>query len=231
MLTRDEMKAKVGRYAAGLIHPGMRVGIGSGSTVAYFIEELSKRVGGGLAITGVPTSSATEHRCRALGISMVDIDSVDHLDLTVDGADEIDGEWRLIKGGGAALLQEKIVASNSKKLIIIADESKMVDTLGQFPLPVEVVPFGWQHTMRRISETTGCSKIDLRLLQGAPLVTDHQHYLLDCYFGSIADPAHLDRSLQNIPGVVETGLFLGLTSSIIIGYNDGRVVQKDRQAS
>jgi len=175
-----------------------------------------------LVIKGVPTSKQTEQLATELNIPLVDLNDVEQLDLTVDGADEIDPQLQLIKGGGGALLQEKIVAAASKKLIIIADESKLVNTLGEFPLPVEVITFAWKQTQQHI-QNLGCNKIILRKKNNEVLITDHKHYILDCYFEKIDDVVLLAQQLNNIPGVVENGLFINMATSAIVAYKDGRI--------
>jgi len=229
----DEIKKKVGVYAADLIKQGMTIGIGSGTTVYWFIEELGKRVQQGLEITAVPTSIHTARLAREAGITIYDLNdidkllSIDHLLLTIDGADEIDPHGQLIKGGGGALLQEKIVAAASEELIIIADSSKMVQQLGKFPLPVEVIPFGYDQVARRIIaggiEGGFCKRVSLRAKNDKVFITDHGHYILDCNFEEIPDAAALNISLHLIPGVVETGLFINMAKRAIIGYEDGDI--------
>ena len=179
----------------------------------------------GLKIVGVPTSEATARHARERGIPMTTLDETPELDLTVDGADEIDGALRLIKGGGGALLREKIVASSSRRMLVIADASKRVERLGRFPLPVEVVPFGVAATHRQIERSSAAlglsGSLTLRRQGDKLFVTDGGHYILDCAFGAIADPEALDRALADIPGVVECGLFIGLASAAVIAGPTG----------
>jgi ribose 5-phosphate isomerase A len=182
---------------------------------------LGKRLQEGLRFTAVPTSIQTERIAREQKIPLVELTQVKHLDLTIDGADEISRNLDLIKGGGGALFREKMVASISGQLIIIAHDDKYVDQLGAFPLPVEVVPFGWKITCDRIRELGGAP--DLRLHQGNPFKTDNDNYILDCDFGPITDPATLHQQLKLLPGVVETGLFVQMTDTVLIGYPDGKV--------
>jgi ribose 5-phosphate isomerase A len=184
MLTQEEIKKQLGKYAAGLVPENATIGLGSGSTIFWLIEELAKRVQQGLSIKIVPTSNQSKSLAEKAGIGSVDLNDVDLLPLTIDGADEINGEFQLIKGGGGALLREKMVASASEKLIIIADESKCVTQLGRFPLPVEVVPGGWKQVQKKIV-TTGCSKVTLRNLDNDVFITDNGHFILDCYFDKI----------------------------------------------
>jgi len=229
-MSRDEIKKNVGVYAADLVKQGMTIGLGSGSTVYWLVEELGRRVKQGLEITAVPTSLQTKQLVDKAGISLSDLDTIDQLLLTIDGADEIDPQGQLIKGGGGALLQEKIVAAASEKLIIIADNSKLVQQLGKFPLPVEVIPFGYKQVEQKITTAGFCRKISLRKKGNEVFITDHGHYILDCYFEKIPDAAALNLSLHLIPGVVETGLFMDMASKAIIGYEDGRmeVIKYDR---
>ena len=225
MLTHEEIKKQLGKYAAGLVPANATIGLGSGSTIRWLIEELAKRVQQGLSIKIVPTSVQSKSLAEKAGIGSVDLNDVDSLPLTIDGADEINGEFQLIKGGGGALLQEKMVASVSEKLIIIADESKCVTQLGRFPLPVEVVPGGWKQVQKKIM-AIGCGKVVLRKLNDDVFVTDNGHYILDCYFEKIDDAVALDISLHLIPGVVETGLFINMAHTAVIGYADGRIEMK-----
>jgi ribose 5-phosphate isomerase A len=228
-MSRDEIKKKVGFYAADLVKQGMFIGIGSGSTVYWFIEELGKRVKQGLEITAVPTSIHTADLARNASIPLSDLDNIDTLELTIDGADEIDPQGQLIKGGGGALLQEKIVAAASEELVIIADSSKLVQQLGKFPLPVEVIPFGHEQVAQKIiaGGIAGglCKKVSLRTTNGQVLITDHGHYILDCNYEKIQDLATLNTSLHLIPGVVETGFFINMASRAIIGREDGSIEQ------
>ena len=221
-MSNDAAKQKAGEYAATFIETGMTIGVGTGSTVYFFIQELAKRIQQGLQIKAVPTSKQTQQLATELNIPLVDLNDVSLLDLTIDGADEIDFQFQLIKGGGGALLQEKIVAAASKKLIIIADESKLVNTLGKFPLPVEVITFAWKQTLQHIQQL-GYTKIELRTREGKTFVTDHGNYILDCYTEKIENAALLHQQLNNIPGVVENGLFINMATAAVIAYNDGTV--------
>jgi len=222
----DELKAKVGEEAAKLVEDGMKLGMGTGSTAEAFIHALAKRVGDGLDIIGVPTSERTAALCEKLGIALTTLDDAPHLDLTIDGADEIDPALNLIKGGGGALLREKIVASASDRMLVIADHTKLVDPLGAFPLPVEVNLFGRRATWLALEKT--CRELgiegDLALRedgQGGPYVTDGGHHIIDASFGRIADPAALSEALLRIPGVVEHGLFTGLATRAIVATQTG----------
>ena len=223
MLSAQEIKKKAGQEAAALISNGMTIGLGTGSTVFFLIEELGRRIKQGLSFRAVPTSVQTVELASAMGMQLVDLNEVDQLEITIDGADEIDPHGRLIKGGGGALLQEKIVAAASKEMVVIADESKLVETLGRFPLPVEVIPFGYKHVIDSIKKQTYCGQLILREKNGKPFITDHQHYIIDCHFGSIGDVTALDAILRSIVGVVETGLFFGLASGALIGRGDGSI--------
>ncbi|WP_244424807.1 ribose-5-phosphate isomerase RpiA [Methylobacterium nodulans] len=208
----------------------MRLGIGTGSTAAQFVELLGARVRSGLSVVGVPTSEATHRAAAAAGIPLTTLDETPELDLTVDGADEIDGSLRLIKGGGGALLREKIVAAASRRMVVIADGSKQVATLGRFPLPIEVVPFGLGATRRAIAAAltrTGCAG-ELTLRTGrdfAPFRTDGAHLILDAHLGRIPDPDALAAALAAVPGVVEHGLFLGLCTGAILAAEEAGAIR------
>ena len=226
MLTQDAIKQKLGTYAAGLIKPGMKIGLGTGSTVYWLLKELGKRKKEGLDFTAVCTSVQTQKILTEEGINFLSLDEVDRLQLTIDGADEVDVSGNLIKGGGGALLQEKIVAAASDELTIIIDEKKDVQTLGAFPLPVEVISFGWKQVQRKIQNEYNI-ETGVREKEGEIFITDHKHYILDCYFKTIPDPPQLNMELHLIPGVVETGLFIGMATQIIIGYSDGSISSRD----
>ncbi len=226
MLTQNAIKEKLGVYAADLIKQDMLIGLGTGTTVYFLLKELGWRKQQGLNFSAVCTSIQTQNILNEEGISFLSLDDVGRLQLTIDGADEADITGNLIKGGGGALLQEKIVAAASGELIIIVDEKKDVQTLGAFPLPVEVITFGWKQVQRKI-ESTYNIKTELRKKEGEVFITDHRHYILDCYFNSIPDPSQLNTSLHLIPGVVETGLFVGMATGIITGYADGAIKVRD----
>ncbi|HRK19488.1 MAG TPA: ribose-5-phosphate isomerase RpiA [Hyphomicrobiaceae bacterium] len=219
--TPDDLKVAAARAALAYVEDGMKLGLGTGSTAAKFVDLLGEKVKAGLKVVCVPTSEATLKQAIALGIPMTTLDETPHLDLTIDGADEIDGEIRLVKGGGGALLREKIVATASERMIVIADDTKMVKTLGRFPLPVEVVPFGLKATedmLIELAADAGCAG-DVKLRKGkdgVTFVTDNGNYILDCHFGEIPDAEALDMMLKLIPGVVENGLFLGLAERAIV---------------
>lgn len=196
----------------------MDVGLGTGSTVAYLLDAVGKRVVDGLSIRTVVTSEWTAERSRALGIPVIEPADIKRLDIAIDGADEVDKNFAMIKGGGGALLREKIVLNAADRHVIIVDSSKWVDCLGDFGLPVEVVPFGCNLTIAAV--TALGAEVDLRQRDGATFVTDNGNYVLDCAFGDIADPAALDRQLQVLPGVAETGLFVGLLDTLVVGRGD-----------
>jgi len=222
-------KEAAGRVAAELVCDGMLVGLGTGSTVHFVLERLAERIKSErLALQGVPTSLDTERKARALGIPLVALDQVESLDLTIDGADEIDGRFDMIKGGGGALLREKVVAALSKSEVIVVERSKLVERLGvRFALPVEVVPFARATVARRIA-TLGAAST-LRVRDGKTVLTDNGNEILDCRFpGGIADAAALERALDEIPGVVESGLFVGLCHTVVIGGDGGHVVTRQR---
>jgi ribose 5-phosphate isomerase A len=228
-MSADLWKYQAAERALGYLENGMTVGLGSGSTSAKFVDLVGARLKTGLRIRGVPTSEATRAQAERLGIPLTTLDDVPFLDLTVDGADELDDELRLIKGGGGALLHEKIVAMASERMIVIADASKRKTTLGAYPLPVEAVRFGLVATRNMVAAyaaEAGCEgEIKLRLgKDGAPVLTDSGNLLLDCAFGRIDKPEMLDDALKRVPGVVEHGLFLGIADVAIVAGADGVVV-------
>lgn len=225
-MNSDAYKRAAAARAVEFVKPGMRIGLGTGSTAKHFVELLGERVHSGLDIIAVPTSEATSADARRCGIALTTLDDTPELDLTVDGADEIGPNLDLIKGGGGALLREKIVAAASARMIVIADYSKCVKTLGQFPLPIEVVSFGLGATQRAVNEAIKAVQrpgpLTLRLDRDRhPFVTDGGHWILDAALGRIDDPAALAHSLCEVPGVVEHGLFVGLAQLAIIGGPDG----------
>ena len=223
MLSLEEIKKNTGIYAADLVKQNMVIGLGTGSTVYWLLQELGKRIEQGLQITVVPTSRQTEQLAKEAGLFVTNLDTIPGLQLTIDGADEIDPGGQMIKGGGGALLQEKIVAGASAELIIIADNSKLVRQLGKFPLPVEVIPFGYKQVEQKIMLSGICKSVTLRKKNDKPFLTDHHHYILDCAYEKIEDAVSLNNSLHDIPGVVETGLFINMASRAIVGYADGRI--------
>ena len=223
----DARQMKIDAAAEALKHVenGMRLGIGTGSTAEEFVRLLAEKVAEGLSVRGVPTSERTARLCLELGVPLNSLDELPELDLTIDGADEVDSELRLIKGGGGALLREKIVAAASHRMIVIADESKVVQTLGSFPLPIEVNPFGLMATrvaIEKVATRLGLkSDIAQRGQNGTPFRTDGGHFILDASFGLIPDAEALANGLNTIPGVVEHGLFINLASLAIIAGQAG----------
>jgi ribose 5-phosphate isomerase A len=230
----EDLKRAAAARAVELVQPGMRIGLGTGSTASHFVELLGARVRDGLAVVAVPTSEATRAHAARLGIALSTLDETPELDLTVDGADEIAPDLTVIKGGGGALLWEKIVAAASARMIVVADESKWVPVLGRFPLPIEIVPFGLAATRRAIEAAAlaaGClGPVVLRCARGGhPFVTDGGHHIFDASLGRIPDPKGLAARLADIPGVVEHGLFIGLVGAAIISGPEGvRIVEANR---
>lgn len=219
------LKRQAGERAADFIRDGMTVGLGTGSTVHWTIVRLGALVREGLTIRAVPTSRQTEKSAAEQKIPLVTFADVRELDLTIDGADEISPRLDLIKGGGGALLREKLVAAASKRLIVVADESKLVPALGSFPLPVEVVPFGWEITARRVENLN--LKQSLRMSDGKPFLTDNGNYILDCDCGKIENPAQFHRELKLLTGVVETGLFVGMADAAVVAGSGGiEIIEK-----
>jgi ribose 5-phosphate isomerase A len=224
---QDEAKrAAAAKAIESFLQDGMTIGLGSGTTSRFFVRILGERVKDGLRVVGVPSSKSTGELAQEVGIPLADLNDVEQLDLTIDGADEIDAKGRMIKGGGANLLWEKIVASASRKMVAIVDESKKVQRLGRFPLPIEVVPFAWRSTERHLQnlfKRNGYAdvRIDVRGGTEKPLITDSGHYLLDCHLQAIADPESLALNLNQIPGVVEHGLFIGIATNAAVGKADG----------
>jgi len=220
-----ELKIEAARAALEFVEPGMRLGIGTGSTADEFIRLLAGKVAAGFKVIGVPTSIKTMDLCNELSVPLATFEEMPELDLVIDGADEVDGDLNLIKGGGGALLREKIVANASQSMIVIADDSKLVETLGAFPLPIEVNPFGLAAT--RIAVRKACDALSLAgeiALRGGednPFVTDGGHYILDASFGHISDAFALSQNLLEIPGVVEHGMFLGYADTVFLASSAG----------
>ena len=212
-----EAKKQAGIKAVDYVKDGMIVGLGTGSTAYYAIEEIGNRVKQGLNINAVATSAGTESLAEQFHIPLLEIDDIDHIDLTIDGVDEIDPQFNVIKGGGGALLREKITASFSDEVIWIMDASKQVPSLGSFPLPVEVLPFGCSHVLRRLSDL----RPSLRMDGDFPFITDNGNYIIDLNLGAPFPITEISRRLSQIPGILETGLFLNMCSRIIIGTADG----------
>jgi len=226
------MKRQAAARALEEVRDGMRLGLGTGSTAKHFVELLGEKVRAGMKVIGVPTSEATRGDAMRCGIALTTLEDIDRLDLTVDGADEIDPLLNLIKGGGGALLREKIVATASDRMIVIADDSKWVDVLGRFPLPVEVVPFGLAATRRAIAEAFAKCGVSGQMVvrngeDGHAFVTDGGHWIVDAHLGRIPDASRLASLLSAIPGVVEHGLFVGLASSAVLAGGQGiRVIER-----
>ena len=218
----DSLKMAAGESAAEQVKDGMIVGLGSGSTAKLAVDAIGKRVAQGLRISGVPTSEATARQARALGIALGSLDEISQVDMTIDGADEVENKTlNLIKGHGGALLREKIVASASKQLVIVVDESKLVDRLGsRFAVPVEIVPFGWKAAAARLADLGG-RPVLRRGSSGEPFRSDGGHYILDCEFGPIESPDSLARELDHVVGLVEHGLFIGMATEVRIASPAG----------
>ena len=220
IMNSEQIKQQLGIKAAEMVQDGTTIGIGTGSTANYFILALGERVKKGLNIRGVPTSDSSKLLAEESGIPTLDLNDAETIDIAFDGADEINDSLDLIKGGGGAMLQEKMVAFAARHFIVMADESKMVQQLGKFPLPVEVVPYGWKKVKLYI-EAMGCKQVTLRIRDENVFITEHEHYILDCHFNTIPDPDTLNQQLHSIPGVVETGLFLHMAKDVLVGYADG----------
>jgi ribose 5-phosphate isomerase A len=228
----DELKRQAAARALGYVQGGMKLGLGTGSTAKHFVQLFGERVQAGLNVVGVPTSEATRDQALRCGVPVTTLDDIDHLDLTVDGADEIDASLNLIKGGGGALLREKIVAAASDRMIVIADDTKWVGVLGQFPLPIEVIPFGLAATQRAIGKAFAQTGVSGQMVvrngrDGHVFVTDGGHWIIDAHLSRIPDAPGLADLLTTIPGVVEHGLFIGLASVAILASPTGiRVVER-----
>ena len=222
----DDLKQRAAERAIEFVTDGQTVGLGTGSTTRFAIEGLARRVAEGLKIVGVPTSIETERMARGLGITIVQLNDVDQIDITIDGADEVDMRFNMIKGGGGALTREKLVAIASARRVMIVDDSKLVAQLGVTRgVPVEVLPFARRLTERRLAKL-GCQPV-LRQKAGAPFETDNGNYILDCNFGAIEDPETLEPMIRLVPGVVENGLFINIADLLVIGYSD-RVEVRER---
>jgi ribose 5-phosphate isomerase A len=214
-MANDQEKEAAARAGLRFVEDGQVVGLGTGSTAAYFIKLLGEKVRNGMRVRGIPTSDRSRELAESLGIPLTTLDECQEIAVTVDGADEVDPQLRLIKGGGGAMLREKIVASATKRLVIVADETKQVPVLGKFPLPVEVIKFAQALVAKRI--TALGAQVSLRKnADGTPFVTDEKNHILDCRFGQIADADTLARQLSEMPGVVEHGLFIGMASVVLL---------------
>ncbi|WP_323785138.1 ribose-5-phosphate isomerase RpiA [Thalassovita sp.] len=229
----DKAKFVAAKKSVEFVEDGMRVGLGTGSTAAWMVRCLGELVReDGLKIRGVPTSTRTAALAREVGIEVISLDEARWLDVTIDGADEFDAEFNLIKGGGGALLQEKIVATASDRMIVISDVSKEVENLGAFPLPVEVIPFGWQTSKALVEEMLDSMDVlgqssTLRMNGDSPFFTDEGNHIIDLHLTRIGNPRQLAMVLNQIPGVVENGLFIDICDTVIVGFGDGRVQVRD----
>ncbi|MEL6102494.1 MAG: ribose-5-phosphate isomerase RpiA [Pseudomonadota bacterium] len=229
----DKAKFVAAKRAAEFVEDGMRVGLGTGSTAAWLVRCLGEQVrDDGLKIKGVPTSTRTAELAREVGIEVITLDEARWLDLTIDGADEFDADLNLIKGGGGALLQEKIVATASDQMIVIADAGKEVETLGAFPLPLEIIPFGWQTTQALVEETLVSMDVlgrnsSIRMNGDKPFKTDEGNYILDLHLSRIGNPRQFSLIINQMPGVVENGLFIDICDAVVIGYGDGKIEVRD----
>lgn len=226
----DELKRQAAEAAAAAeLRPGMRLGLGTGSTAKFFVDCVGRRCRAGERFLAVPTSEATRRQAEGLGIPLCDLDEVEALDLTVDGADECNADLALIKGGGGALLREKMVAYKSKRMVVIADSSKFVDVLGAFTLPIEIVPFAFGSTMAAIARKSAALGMPLHprrrlAADGSPYLTDNGNFIVDCANAGLSDPRRLAEGLSRLPGLVEHGLFIDLCAAIYLARPDGVAV-------
>jgi len=223
---QDEAKKRAAEHAIEMVRDGNIVGLGTGSTAKFAIEGLGRLVRGGLSIKGVPTSIATQRLAQEQGIPLLELNDIDQIDITIDGADEIDSAFDMIKGGGGALTREKLVGLSSTKRLILVDESKLVSKLGQSHLlPVEVLPFAWKMAQRGLEQLGGAATLRMRNEQ--PLITDNGNYILDCGFGAIDNARELEGEIKLLPAVIECGLFIGIADTLVIGFED-RVEVRER---
>ena len=227
-MSAQSQKARAAEAALDYVESGMIVGLGSGSTAALFVKALGRRcVAGDLTIKGIPTSRETEQIAREAGVPLIPIEQADRIDVAVDGADEVDGSFRLIKGGGGCLPRAKIIADAADLMVVLVDETKLVETLGAFPLPVEIDPFGWTITAKKVFDALRRAGVERPLVdirrqgdRSEPFITDGGHYILDCACGAIEDPDSVDAELLALPGVVDHGLFLDQARVVIVGEDD-----------
>jgi ribose 5-phosphate isomerase A len=219
-MTLDEQKEAAARASVQFVQDGNIVGLGTGSTASHVVRLLAERVRSGLKIRGIPTSTRTAELAASLGIPLTTLDEYQQIDVTIDGADEIDPQLNLIKGGGGAMLREKIIAAAAKQFVVIADSTKTVPVLGRFPLPVEVVPFAQALVAKEVAALGATVEIRLTA-DGKPYVTDEGHHILDCNFGQIPDPGALALKLESVPGIMEHGLFVRMASVALIGTDSG----------
>ncbi|MFC7404254.1 ribose-5-phosphate isomerase RpiA [Georgenia alba] len=237
MTPQDRAKQHVGRAAVErYVRPGMLLGLGSGTTSHWFVRALGEAVADGLEVRGIPTSRSTEELARSLDVPLVGFDEIDRIELVVDGPDEVDHDGHMTKGGGACLLWERIVADAAERYLCVADTTKLVERLGAFPVPIEVVRHGWESTgrsVRRLLSHHGYpdAPITLRTKDGEPVVTDSGNLILDAALGSITDPLVLDRELNWIPGVVENGLFTGIADEVLFADPDGAITVMETAGS
>ncbi|KAB2476767.1 MULTISPECIES: ribose-5-phosphate isomerase RpiA [Staphylococcus] len=213
-MNNNELKKRVAKEAIMEIDSGMTIGLGSGSTMKYVLEYLSSEIKSGLDIIGIPTSVQTAQLAHKLGIPLTSFSKTTHIDIAIDGADEVDSNFNLIKGGGGALIREKIIGDAANKFIIVIDKTKLVEQLGIFPLPVEVIPFGWEITSKHIQSLGASCK--LRQINNKPYVTDNGNYILDCNFGFINSPLSLTTSINSIVGVIDSGLFINMADKVLV---------------
>lgn len=218
-MANDNEKEAAARASLRFVHDGDIVGLGTGSTAVHLVRLLGERVRDGLKIRGIPTGVQTRDLAASVGIPLTTLDEFQQIDVTIDGADEVDPKLRLIKGGGGALLREKIIGSASLKYVIIVDSSKQVPMLGKFPLPVEVIPFAQALLAKKITALGASVRLRVNS-SGKPFITDEGHHILDCHFGQISDPDGLARELERMPGIVEHGLFIGMTDALLVGKGD-----------
>jgi ribose 5-phosphate isomerase A len=228
-MANDSEKEAAARASLRFVHDGDVVGLGTGSTAVHAVRLLGERVRDGLKIRGIPTSVPTQELATSLGIPLTTLDEFQQIDVTIDGADEVDSKLRLIKGGGGALLREKIIGSASHKYVIVVDSSKQVSMLGKFPLPVEVIPFAQALLAKNISALGAAVRLRLNS-SGKPFITDEGHHILDCHFGQISDPDLLARELERMPGIVEHGLFIGMADVVLVGKGS-EVIELERVAA